>query len=129
MKSELEKKFDEGAKKVVYNFDMALYNIKPSEDAYNDLLEVANYLNLVDPEAIDSLAKKLHECTNELIERFKAISDFMEAFYEENKDNTVATIGSIRNWNNSTWFNVYLHVNIMAEFMKFHMESSGEKTE
>ena len=134
MKSELEKKFDEGAKKVIYDFGMILYNMEPSEDAYHDLREIAHYLqwtilHSIESETIDSLVKKLHECTNELIERFKAISDFMEDFYEENKDNTVATIGNIGRWSRSIWLDVYTRVNIMAEFMKSRMETSGKKIE
>lgn len=134
MKSELEKNFYERVKKILDEFYMTLYCMEPSKDAYHDLCELISYfkwtvVHHIRDETIDEVTAKLHKCSNELIVKFKAISDFMEDFYEENKDNPVDVIVEIGRWNRSIWIDMYSRLEIMAEFMKFRMKASGKDIE
>lgn len=134
MKSELETKFYESIKKITDEFYMTLYCMTPSEDAYQDLNKLYLYTRNVlvvgiNDETFESVSTQVHDCSKPLIEKFATLFDFMEDFYEENKDNSVTLITNIGRWNRSIWMDMCTRFNIMTEFMKFRLKASGKDIE
>lgn len=129
MKSELEVKFDTESKKVIDDFLLTLYTIEVSEDSHSDLCAFYEYLRdsvihdiSISNKTFDDIVKESHECSATLLQKFKNVMDFMDAFYEENKDNPVAEIAKITRWIRSVWISLYTSSRVMSEYVEYRLK-------
>lgn len=129
MKSELEIKFDTESKKVIDDFLLTLYTIEVSEDSYSDLCAFYKYIRDsvihdidISDKTFDDIVEESHECSAALMQKFKNVMDFMDAFYEENKDNPVTEIAKITKWIRSVWINIYTSSKVMSEYVEYRLK-------
>ena len=136
MKSELEVKFDTESKKVIDDFLLTLYTIEVSEDSHSDLCAFYEYLRdsvihdiSISNKTFDDIVKESHECSATLLQKFKNVMDFMDAFYEENKDNPVAEIAKITRWIRSVWISLYTSSRVMSEYVEYRLKYLPPETQ
>ena len=127
MKSELEVKFDTESKKVIDDFLLTLYTIEVSEDSYSDMCALYEYIrdsivHDMSNETFDDIVKESHECSATLMQKFKNVMDFMDDFYEENKDYPVTEITKIARWIRSVWINIYTSSKVMSEYVEYRLK-------
>ena len=127
MKSDLETKFDTESKKVIDDFLLTLYTIEVSEDSYSDMCAFYKYIrdsivHDLSDETFDDVVEESHECSATLLQKFKNVMDFMDAFYEENKDNPVAEIAKITRWIRSIWISIYTSSKVMSEYVEYRLK-------
>ena len=129
MKSELEVKFDTESKKVIDDFLLTLYTIEVSEDSYSDLCAFYKYIRDsvihdidISDKTFDDIVEESHECSAALMQKFKNVMDFMDAFYEENKDNPVTEITKITKWIRSVWISLYTSSRVMSEYVEYRLK-------
>lgn len=127
MKSDLETKFDTESKKVIDNFLLTLYTIEVSEDSYSDMCEFSKYIrdsvvHDMSNKTFEDVVKESHECSATLLQKFKNVMDFMDAFYEENKDNPVTEIAKITRWIRSVWISLYTSSRVMSEYVEYRLK-------
>lgn len=127
MKSELEIKFDTESKKVIDRFLLSLHTIEVSEDSYSDMCVLYNYIrdfiiHDISNKTFDDVVKESHECSATLLQKIKNVMDFMDAFYEENKDNPVMEIAKITRWIRSVWISIYTSIKVMSEYVEYRLK-------
>lgn len=127
MKSELEIKFDTESKKVIDDFLLTLYTIEVSEDSYSDMCVFSKYIrdsivHDISNKTFEDVVKESHECSATLLQKFKNVMDFMDAFYEENKDNPVTEIAKITRWIRSVWISLYTSSKVMSEYVEYRLK-------
>ena len=134
MKSELEIKFDTESKKVIDDFLLTLYTIEVSEDSYSDMCAFYKYIrdsivHDISNETFEDVVKKSHECSATLMQKFKNVMDFMDDFYEENKDNSVTKIANITKWIRSVWISIYTSSRVMSEYVEYRLKYLPPETQ
>ena len=127
MKSELEIKFDTESKKVIDDFLLTLYTIEVSEDSYSDMCALYKYIrdsivHDISNKTFEDVVKESHECSATLLQKFKNVMDFMDDFYEHNKDNPVTEIAKITRWIRSVWINIYTSSRVMSEYVEYRLK-------
>ena len=127
MKSELEIKFDTESKKVIDDFLLALYTIEESEDSYSDICVFYKYIRDavvydLSNKTFEDVVKESHECSATLMQKFKNVMDFVNDFYEENKDDTVMEITKITKWIRSVWVSIYTSSKVMSEYVEYRLK-------
>lgn len=127
MKSDLEIKFDTESKKVIDDFLLTLYTIEVSEDSYSDMCEFSKYIrdsivHDISNKTFEDVVKESHECSATLLQKFKNVMDFMDDFYEHNKDNPVTEIAKITRWIRSVWINIYTSSRVMSEYVEYRLK-------
>ena len=127
MKSDLEIKFDTESKKVIDDFLLTLYTIEVSEDSYSDMCAFSEYIrdsivHDMSDKTFEDVVKESHECSATLLQKFKNVMDFMDAFYEENKDNPVTEITKITKWIRSVWISLYTSSRVMSEYVEYRLK-------
>lgn len=127
MKSDLEIKFDTESKKVIDDFLLTLYTIEVSEDSYSDMCAFSEYIrdsivHDMSDKTFDDVVEESHECSATLLQKFKNVMDFMDAFYEENKDNPVTEIAKITRWIRSVWISIYTSSKVMSEYVEYRLK-------
>ena len=127
MKSDLEIKFDTESKKVIDDFLLTLYTIEVSEDSYSDMCAFYKYIrdsivHDISNETFEDVVKESHECSATLMQKFKNVLDFMDDFYEENKDNPVREIANIPKWIRSVWISICTSSRVMSEYVEYRLK-------
>ena len=127
MKSDLEIKFDTESKKVIDDFLLTLYTIEVSEDSYSDMCALYKYIrdsivHDISNKTFEDVVKESHECSATLLQKFKNVMDFMDDFYEHNKDNPVTEIAKITRWIRSVWINIYTSSRVMSEYVEYRLK-------
>lgn len=127
MKSDLEIKFDTESKKVINDFLLTLYTIEVSEDSYSDMCAFSKYVrdSVVDDisnKTFEDVVKESHECSATLLQKFKNVMDFMDDFYEENKDNPGTEIAKMTRWIRSVWISIYTSIRVMSEYVEYRLK-------
>ena len=134
MKSDLEIKFDTESKKVIDDFLLTLYTIEVSEDSYSDMCAFSEYIrdsivHDMSDKTFEDVVKESHECSATLLQKFKNVMDFMDAFYEENKDNPVTEITKITKWIRSVWISLYTSSRVMSEYVEYRLKYLPPETQ